>query len=83
MEKSARRHIPNNVDDDRGVLVELREQMEDELTSVFGERQIAELIEHHELGVTHQPFCESTGLTGELLLLELIGEIDEIKEPNP
>ena len=56
--------------------------MEQELTGVFRERQVAELIEHHQFGITHQPFCKPTGLASKLLLLELIGEVDEIKEPD-
>ena len=56
--------------------------MEQELAGVFRERQVAKLIEYDELGVTHQPFCEPPGLAGEFLLLELVGEVDEIKEPD-
>ena len=34
--------------------------MEQELAGVFGEWQIAELIEYDELGVTHQSFGDPT-----------------------
>ena len=36
-------------DDDRSALVELADQMEEQLTARAGERQLAELVEHHEV----------------------------------
>lgn len=36
-------------DDDRGLLVELADQMEQELPTGSGERQIAQLVEYHEV----------------------------------
>jgi len=36
-------------DDHRGLLVELGDQMKQQLACVFGERQVAQLIEHHQV----------------------------------
>lgn len=36
-------------DDHRGLLIEMADQVEQELTSGLGERQIAELVEHDEV----------------------------------
>ena len=36
-------------DDDRGLLVELADQVEQELPAGSGERQITQFIEHHEI----------------------------------
>lgn len=38
-------------DDHRGTLLEVRQQIEDQLTTTFGEWQVAKFVQDHQLGI--------------------------------
>ena len=66
-------------DQQRGVFVELADQMEQQLAAGLAERKIAEFVDDDEI-VAQQVLRESAAATGGLLLFELIDEIDQIEE---
>jgi len=66
-------------DDDRGVFVELADEMEQQLRAGLAERQIAEFVDDDEV-VTQQGLDDAAAPSGGLFLFELIDEIDEIEE---
>ena len=66
-------------DDDRGVLVELADQVEEQLRASLAEGQIAELVDDDEI-LAQQGFDDASALAGGLLLFELIDQVDEVEE---
>src|SRR5208282_3967745 len=66
-------------DQQRRVLVELADQMEQQLPAGLAEREIAQLVDDDEI-VAQQFFGEPAALARSLLLLELVDEIDEVEE---
>ncbi len=69
-------------DQQRGVLVELADQMEQQLTAGLAERQIAQFVDDDEI-VAQQVFGQAAAATGGLLLLELVDQIDQVEEASP
>jgi hypothetical protein len=69
-------------DQQRGVLVELADQVEQQLAAGLAERQIAKLVDDDEI-VAQQLLGQAAAAPGGLLLLELVDQIDEIEEPAP
>lgn len=67
-------------DDDRGALVKPADQMEQELTSGLGERQIAEFVEDDEVQ-PRQVIGDPSLLAATRLRLKAIDEIDNVEEP--
>jgi hypothetical protein len=67
-------------DQQRGVLVELADQVEQELTAGLAGRQIAEFVDGDEI-VAQQFLGQAATSAGGLFLLELVDQIDEIEEP--
>ena len=65
--------------DDRGVFVELADEMEQQLRAGLAERQIAEFVDDDEV-MTQQGLDDAAAPSGGLFLFELIDEIDEIEE---
>jgi len=65
-------------DDHRRLLVKLADQVEQQLATRTGERQITKLVEHHEL-VAAQLGRERAGLADPRLLLELRHQIDGVE----
>ena len=65
-----------------GVLVELRQQMEQQGPAGLAERQIAQLIENHQIHA-HQRQGDPAGLAGRLLLLQRIDQIHRREEAHP
>ena len=57
-------------DNDRGSLVELRQQMEDQLSAVFRERQIAQFVQYDQFGIAGQPVSEPSPLAGDFFLFQ-------------
>ena len=68
-------------DDDAGALVELAEQVEQQGAARGAERQVAELVEDHEIGV-EQAIGDLPGLVLALLLLERVDQVDRGEEPD-
>ena len=68
-------------DQQRGVFVELADEMEKQLPAGLAEWQIAEFVDDDEI-VAQQVFRQSARATGGLLLFELVHEIDEIEESS-
>jgi hypothetical protein len=66
-------------DDYRGLLVEFGDQVKEQLAGVFRKRQIAQLIEHHQVEA-RQAGGEPASATGQILLLQVVGEIDQVVE---
>lgn len=68
-------------DDDRGLLVEAADQMEQQLAAGLGERRIALFIEHDEVEqaqiVGHASLPAIAGLD-----VELVDQIDGVEEPS-
>jgi hypothetical protein len=69
-------------DQQRGVLVELADQMEQQLSTGLAERQIAKFVDEDEV-VAQQLLGQPAALARGLLLLELVDQIDEVEEPPP
>ena len=67
-------------DQQRGVLVELADQMEQQLPAGLAEGQIAELVDDDEI-VAQQLLGQAAAAAGGLFLLELVDQIDEVEEP--
>ena len=67
-------------DEQRGVLVEFADQVEQQLAAGLAERQIAEFIDDDEI-VAQQRLGQPAAAPGGLLLFELVGQIDEVEEP--
>ena len=65
--------------DDRGVFVELADEMEQQLRAGLAERQIAEFVDDDEV-MTQQGLDDAAAPSGGLFLFELIDQIDEIEE---
>ena len=66
-------------DEQRGVLVELADKVEQQLAAGLAERQIAELVDDDEI-VAQQLLGQPAAATGGLLLLQLIDQIDQVEE---
>jgi hypothetical protein len=69
-------------DQQRGVLVELADQVEQQLAAGLAERQIAELVDDDEI-VAQQVLGQASAAAGGFLLLELVDQIDEVEEAAP
>src|SRR3954451_15704471 len=69
-------------DQQRGVLVELADQMEQQLAAGLAERQITKLIDDNEI-VAQQLLGQTATTAGSLFLLELVDQIDEVEEAAP
>ena len=65
-------------DDDRGLLVELADQVEQELPAGSGERQITQFIEHHEIE-SAELGGDGSGFADTRLFLEPGDEIDRVE----
>ena len=66
-------------DDDRGLLVEPADQVEEQLSAGLGEREMAELVQHHEVE-PGEVVGEAALAAGARLGLELVDEVDHVKE---
>ncbi len=62
-------------DQQRGVLVELADEMEQQLATGLAKRQVAEFVDDDEI-VAQQFLGEATAAAGGLLLLEQVDQID-------
>lgn len=69
-------------DHDRGSLVELADQVEQELAARLRERQVAELVEHHEVE-PGEMVGDAALAAGTCLGFEPVDEVDDIVEPAP
>jgi len=67
-------------DDHRGLFVELADQMEQALTAGLGERQIAQLVEAHEIE-TGELAGQDPCLAAAGLVLQLVDQIDGVEAP--
>ena len=67
-------------DDDRGSLVELADQVEQELSAGLGEREIAEFVQDQEVEAGDQVRCPALSF-GPGFGVELVYEIDDVEEP--
>ena len=67
-------------DQQRRVLVELADQVEQQLAAGLAERQVAEFVDDDE--IVAQQLGQPATATGGLLLLQLIDEIDQIEEAS-
>ena len=81
VEKSARRYIPNNVEDHAGALVEFAHQMEQQCAASLRERQIAEFIENDQVDL-HEPVGDLARLAVSFLLFQRVDELDSGEEPD-
>ena len=61
-------------DDQRGPLIELGHQVEEQLSAVAGEGQIAEFVEHDEIDAG-QPVRGASALSRQLLLFEPVDQV--------
>ena len=68
-------------DDHAGPLVEFAEQVEQQGTTRGAERQVAKLVQDHEIQA-EQAIGELPSLVGGLLLLQRVDEVDRGKEPD-
>ena len=66
-------------DDHRGLLVEMADQMKQELSAGLGERQIAELVEDHEVHAG-EPISHPAMALGAGFGLELVDQVDDVEE---
>ena len=68
-------------DQQRCVLVELADQMEQQLPAGLAEWEIAEFVDNDEV-MAEQFLGQAAALARGLLLFELVDEIDEVEEPS-
>src|ERR1700733_2926502 len=68
-------------DEQRGVLVKLADQMEQQLAAGLAERQIAEFVDDDDV-VAQQHLGQPAAAAGSFLQLELIDQIDQVEEPS-
>jgi hypothetical protein len=66
-------------DQQRGVFVELADQVEQQLAAGLAEREIAQFVDDDEI-VAQQVLGHTTAATGGLFLLELVDQIDQVEE---
>src|SRR5437763_16969140 len=66
-------------DQERRVLIEFADQVEQQLSAGLAEWQVAEFVDNDEI-VAQQFFGEPAAAPGGLLLLQLIDQIDQIEE---
>ena len=66
-------------DDQRGAFIEPTDQMEEQLATRLGERQIAELVQDDKVHAG-QLIGESTGPSGLALGLKLVNEVHHVEE---
>ena len=66
-------------DHDRGLLVEFRDEMKEELTTVIREREVSQLVEHEEVK-TKESGRDLSSLPGHLVLFKVIGQIHKVIE---
>ena len=66
-------------DDDRRLLVEAADQVEQELAAGLGEREVAELVQNDEVE-TGEMIRETALAAGAGLGLELVDEVDDVEE---
>src|SRR3954465_438658 len=66
-------------DDDRGALVEPRDQMEEQLAAGLGEGQIAELVEDDEVE-PGEMIGDAALAAGAGFALQLVDEVDDVVE---
>src|SRR5256885_1639032 len=78
IERINRSRSPESAADDGAV----GDQVEQQLAPRVGERQVAEFIDNDEI-VAQQLLGQTTTAASSLLLLELVDEIDQIKEAPP
>jgi hypothetical protein len=68
-------------DQQRRVLIELADQMEQQLAAGLAERQIAEFVDDDEI-VAQQLLGQAATATGRLFLFELVDQIDQVEEAS-
>jgi hypothetical protein len=68
--------------DDRGALVELADQMEQELSACLGEWQVAQFVEDQEIETGDQVGGPALPV-GARLGIQLVDQIDDVEEPSP
>ena len=66
-------------DDDRGLLVEPADEVEEQLAAGLGEGQVAELVEHDEVHAAEM-VGDASLAAGAGLGLELVDEVDDVEE---
>ena len=67
-------------DDDRGLLIEMADQVEQELPATLGKGEIAKLVEDDEVQAG-KPVGDPALALGPDLTLELVDEVDHLEEP--
>ena len=68
-------------DQQRRVLIELADQVEQQLATSLAERQVAEFVDDDEI-IAQQLLGQAAASAGGLLLLELVDQIDQIEESS-
>ena len=68
-------------DQQRRVLIELADQVEQQLAASLAERQVAEFVDDDEI-IAQQLLGQAAASAGGLLLLELVDQIDQIEESS-
>ena len=69
-------------DQQRGIFVELADQVEQQLAAGLAERQIAQFVDDDEI-VAQQVLGQATAAAGGLFLVELVDQIDQVEEAAP
>ncbi len=69
-------------DQHRGLLVEAADQVEQQLAAALGKRQVAKLVQHHEVE-PGELLGQAPGLAGAGLGLEPVDQVDHGVEPHP
>ena len=66
-------------DDHRGSLVETADEMEQQLTAAFGEGQVAEFVEHHQID-PRELVGEPSGFSVAGVGFEAVDQVDDVEE---
>ena len=69
-------------DDHRCLLIELGDQVKEQLAGVFGERQIAQFVEDDQVKAG-QAGGQPAAATGQILLLQIVGQIHQVVKSRP
>lgn len=59
----------------------MSQRMEQQLAAILGERQVAELVQHHQIDAG-QLVGELAGLSGPGLGLQPVHQVDDVEEPG-
>src|SRR5260363_298954 len=68
--------------DQSDLCIQFTDEMEQESSATLRERQVPQFIQDDKLYVPLQSFCEASGVPSPLFLLQLVGQIGDVRVPD-